>query len=161
MRVEVSADIPATVEAVFDFLADPANALKLSEHAADHAVGLEMGDATPDGRRTFDIRMRAGDRAWVQTIQQLVRERPSRLVTRGWTWTDSRDDPVMEVTTDRRLAPTPSGTRIEMAVDYQVRKASLVDRVRFRLQREAARLEIVNGVHLLIDHFQSLDASAH
>jgi carbon monoxide dehydrogenase subunit G len=155
MRFEVSADIPAPVEEVFDFLDDPANALKLNEHAADHVVGFDIVDTAPDGRRTVDVRMQAGRRAWIQTIEQVVRERPSRLVTRGWTWTERRDEPLMVVMNDRRLAEAASATRLTITADYELRKAPLTARIMARLQRGATRLELVNGLHLLIDHFAS------
>ncbi|HEX9549852.1 MAG TPA: SRPBCC family protein [Candidatus Limnocylindrales bacterium] len=155
MRFEVSADIPAPVEEVFDFPGDQANALKLNERAADHVVGFDIVDTAPDGRRTVDVRMQAGKRAWIQTIEQVVRERPSRLVTRGWTWTERRDEPLMVVMNDRRLAEAASATRLTITADYELRKAPLTARIMARLQRGATRLELVNGLHLLIDHFAS------
>src|SRR5690349_13368178 len=104
MQLELGVSIPAGVEEVFDFLDDPANTLRLGGHGAEHAAGIAVVASQPDGRRTFDIRMRAGGRAWTQTVEQVVRERPTRLVTRGWTWVNDRSETYLLITTDRQLA---------------------------------------------------------
>lgn len=155
MRVQLTRVIPAPIEDVFDFLDDPVNAVRLSEHTADHAAGIEVVDSKPDGRRTVDIRMRAGNREWVQTIEQVVRERPTRLVTRGGTWQGSRDAVVLAVTTDRRLSAGPDGTHLTVTVDYQPGSPSLVQAARLWLQRGATRLELEHQLYSLSDHFAS------
>jgi uncharacterized protein YndB with AHSA1/START domain len=155
MRIELTGVIPAPIEDVFDFLDDPANAVRLSEHAADHAAGIEVIDSKPDGRRTVDIRMRAGNREWVQTIEQIVRERPTRLVTRGGTWQESQDAVVLAVTTDRRLSTGPDGTHLTLTVDYEPGRPSLVQSARLWLQRGATRLELEHQLYSLTEHFAS------
>lgn len=155
MRVQLAGVIPAPIEDVFDFLDDPANAIRLSEHAADHAAGMEVVDSKPDGRRTVDIRMRAGNREWVQTIEQTVRERPTRLVTRGGTWEESRDAIVLAVTTDRRLSARPDGTHLTLTVDFEPGSPSLVQGARLWLQRGATRRELEHQLYSLAEHFAS------
>jgi hypothetical protein len=51
-----------------------------------HAVSLEVVDVQPDDRRTFDIVMRSDKLDWMQTVEQVIREPPTRLMTRGGSW---------------------------------------------------------------------------
>ena len=103
MRLELQVFVPGPIDEVFDFLDDPWKTIGLGGHAAEHVRGITEVAADEDGRRTFEIKMQAGPRSWNQTVQQVVRERPTRLVTEGWTWVNDRDDPALRVTTDRRL----------------------------------------------------------
>jgi uncharacterized protein YndB with AHSA1/START domain len=149
--------VPAPIEEVFDFLDDPTNMLGLGGHAAEHAAGLEVVETKPDGRRTFDLRMRAGQREWVQTIRQTVRERPHRLVTEGWTWVADRADPYLLVTNDRRLTVRDGATRVDASVTYELRKRSLQLRALNWLQRGQIRIELEHQLHYLAEHFVSND----
>jgi uncharacterized protein YndB with AHSA1/START domain len=155
MRIELTGVVPASIEDVFDFLDDAANVIKLGGHAAGHVAGIEVVDSKPDGRRTVDIRMRAGDREWVQTIEQVVRERPTRLVTRGGTWQESRDAVILAITTERRLSPGPDGTIVTLMVDYEPGRQSRVQAARVWLQRGATRRELEHQLDLLAKHFAS------
>ncbi len=94
MQLTVGVAVPAAIDDVFDFLDDPASMLTVGGHAAEHSQGIDLVGTQPDGRRTFDIRMRAGSREWVQSVEQVLRERPTRLVTRGWTWTEKPERPL-------------------------------------------------------------------
>jgi GNAT superfamily N-acetyltransferase len=114
----------------------------LNEHASEHTVGIEVVAAQPDGRKTVDIRMATNGSAWVQTIEQVLRERPSRLVSRSWTWTERRDAPVLSQLSDRRLSVEADGTRLAITVEYKPAKASALQRARLALQRGAAQLEL-------------------
>jgi uncharacterized protein YndB with AHSA1/START domain len=149
--------LPALIEDVFDFLDDPAGTLRLNEHASEHAVGVDVIASQPDGRRTVDITMRAGDKTWTQTVEQVLRDRPTRLVSRSWTWTDDRANPTLSIITDRRLSPETDGTRLNMTIHYELASGSLVQRARLRLQQGAARLEIEHQLHFLAEHFASHD----
>ena len=100
MRFEVSRSIRAPIDDVFAFFDEPGNALEFSPHAER----VEVIDQRPDGRRTYDVVMRADSREWMQTIEQVLREPPTRLVTRGGSWESDRSNLGLRVTTDRRLS---------------------------------------------------------
>ena len=159
MQLELGVSVPAPIEEVFDFLDDQANTLSLGGHAADHTAGIEVINVEPDGRRTFDIHMRSGARTWTQTVEQTIRERPSRLVTRGWTWTTDRNDPYLVITTNRRLTAVADGTRLTMSVRSELRKRSLVARATNWLLRGQARLELEHQLHFLAEHFATPPAA--
>ena len=96
-RSTLSRFISAPRDEVFAFFDDPANTLQVNEHA----VRYELVDAKPDGRRTFDVTMRAGTKEWMQTVEQVVREPHARLMTRGGSWTTHRRNSLSAITTDR------------------------------------------------------------
>jgi hypothetical protein len=157
MRTELSAVVPAPIEEVFDFLDDPANTIRLNEHVVSHLERSDIVETLPDGRRTVDLHMRRGNQAWVQTIRQVIRERPGRLVSEGGTWTTDRNDLVLAIRTDRRLASVPSGTRLDVTIEGETGRPSLLAHARLLLQGDFARVEFEHGIQLLVQHF----ASAH
>src|SRR5258706_16435080 len=157
MQLTVSVAVPAAIDDVFDFLDDPASMLTVGGHAAEHSQGIDLVGTQPDGRRTFDIRMRAGSREWVQSVEQVLRERPTRLVTRGWTWTENRNDPYLSVTTDRQLTSESGGTRVAMTVQYEPHKRSLLAFAVNWLQRDRTRIELEHQLHFLAEHFAARD----
>jgi hypothetical protein len=151
--------VPASLEEVFDFLDEPANGLGLGGHAAEHVAGIQVVGTEPDGRRTFDLRMRAGQRTWTQTIRQVVRQRPNRLLTEGWTWVTDRNDPYLVVTNDRRLSLQDGETRVDVAIHYELRKRSLLASAVGWLQRGQVRMELEHQLHFLAEHFASRGSS--
>jgi len=157
MDFQLKVFVPAPIDEVFDFLDEPANMLGLGGHAAEHAAGIEVVDADPDGRRTFDLRMRAGRREWTQTVRQVIRERPTRLVTEGWTWLDDRNDPYLAVTNDRRLRVEDGATRVDVNIRYELRRRSLIGSALNWLQRGHVRTELEHTLHFLAEHFASRD----
>ena len=116
MAIKLSRFIRAPVGEVFAFFDDPANTMQVNEHATRY----EVVDAQADGRRTFDITMRAGAKEWMQTIEQVVREPPTRLTTRGGSWTTDRRDWLLTVTTDRRFSTEGDGTRVDVTIDSRL-----------------------------------------
>lgn len=56
LAMSLSKFIRAPVDEVFAFFDDPANTMTVNEHA----VRFRIVDTEPDGRRTFEIVMRAG-----------------------------------------------------------------------------------------------------
>lgn len=116
MAISLSRFIDAPVDGVFAFFDDPANTLTVNEHA----VSFEVVDTQPDGRRTFDVTMRAGTKDWTQTIQQVVREPATRLTTQSGTWTADRGEWLLIVDTDRRFSIEGNGTRVDVTVEARV-----------------------------------------
>ena len=155
MRFNFGVFVPAPIDDVFDFLDEPSNTVALGGHASEHVQGITEVAVDEDGRRTFDFKMHAGPRSWTQTVQQVVRDRPTRLVTRGYTWTKSRDDPYLRVTTDRKLTSEEDGTRLVMAIDYDVQRLRWFALVLNWMQRGHVRLELEHQLHFLAEHFAS------
>ena len=116
MEARLSKVIHAPIDEVFAFFDDPAMTLRVT----DHAIGYEVVDVQPDGRRTFDVTMRAGANEWMQTIEQVLRERPTRLVTRGGSWTTDRNALVGTVATDRLLSTERDGTRVDVTIEFHL-----------------------------------------
>ena len=114
MAVNLSKVIHATIEDVFRFFDDPDRTLEFNAHA----VSLEIVDVQPDGRRTFDIVMRSDTKQWMQTVEQVVREQPTRLTTRGGSWTSNRRQWLLTVITDRRFSTEGDGTRVDIAIEF-------------------------------------------
>jgi hypothetical protein len=108
--------IHAPVGEVFAFFDDVGRAIELN----DHAVSFRVVGEGPDGRRTVDVRMRAGAKDWTQTIEQVVREPPTRLVTEAWTWTTDRSQRLMTVSTERRFTSAPDGTHVEVTLENRL-----------------------------------------
>ena len=160
MRNSASVLVPAPIEAVFDFLDDPANTLRLGGHAAEHVASVVVV-AEQDGRRTFDLKMQAGPKTWSQTVQQTVRDRPARLDTHGWTWVSDRNDPYLQVTTERTLTREAEGTRVSTTVTYTPRKRPLLGKILGFLQRGQTQLELEHQLHFLAEHFASRDIPRH
>jgi carbon monoxide dehydrogenase subunit G len=117
-RVHVNAYVHAPIEEVFDFFDDPDNTLEFNEHAER----FEVVEVRPDGRRTIDVVMQAGRKRWMQTVEQVVRDPPTRLTTRGGTWTTQRDQLILKATTDRRFSVEGDGTRVDVAIDLRLQR---------------------------------------
>ena len=64
--------------------------------------------------------MRSGPKQWTQTVEQVLREPPTRLITRGVTWTTDRDRWLLTVTTDRRLSLEGTGTRVDVNIETRM-----------------------------------------
>ena len=158
MRLELQVFVPGPIDEVFDFLEDPWKTIGLGGHAAEHVRGITEVAADEHGRRTFEINMQAGPRSWNQTVKQVVRERPTRLVTEGWTWVNDRDDPALRVTTDRRLLSEEDGTRLSMTTDYEPQKMRRFALALNWLQRGQTRLELEHHLHFLAEHFAARES---
>ena len=116
MEFTFSRVIRAPVEVVFAFFDDPWKTAEFTPHAGRVEVVAEL----PDGCRTFDVVMRAGAREWMQTIEQVVREPPTRLLTRGGSWTKDRRQWVLTISTDRRFTSEGDGTRIDATMEFRL-----------------------------------------
>jgi uncharacterized protein YndB with AHSA1/START domain len=106
MDMRISRMIRAPIADVFAFFDDPSSVIEFSPHA----VRLEGMEVRPDGRRTYDVVMHSKTNDWMQTVEQVLRQPPTRLVTRGGSWTADRNRWLVTLTTDRRLSPHPAGT---------------------------------------------------
>ena len=116
MAHHLTVSIRAPVEMVFAFFDEPATTLESSPHAER----FEVTGTSPDGCRTYDVWMGAGERRWMQTVEQVLREPPKRLVTRGWSWTDDRSKRMLTISTDRRFSADGNATRVDVVVDAQL-----------------------------------------
>ena len=116
MTIRLRKLIRAPIDEVFAFFDDPLKTLEFN----DHAVHFDVVEVQPDGRRTFDVVMRAGAKQWMQTVEQVVREPPTRLLTRGGSWTRDRGRWVLTVTTDRRFTQEGGGTRVDATIETHV-----------------------------------------
>lgn len=88
MATSISPFVRALTEDVFAFFDDPSNTLEFHPHAER----FEVIDEQPNGRRTYDVWMHSDTNEWMQTVEQVLREPPTRLVTRGGSWTTDDDD---------------------------------------------------------------------
>jgi hypothetical protein len=158
MAISLSKIIRAPIDDVFAFFDDFAKTMEFNAHA----VRFEVVDAQPDGRRTIDVLMRAGSREWMQTIEQVVREPSTRLVTRGGTWTNDRGRWLLTVTTDRRFRTDADGTRVdvilESRLDHPVRRPfhALVN----WLRRGATRREFERQLNMIGARIEGAPGSA-
>jgi hypothetical protein len=116
MAIHLRKLIQAPIDEVFAFFDDPLKMLEFNEHA----VHFDVVDAKPDGRRTFDVVMRAGAKQWRQTVEQVIREPPTRLMTRGGTWSTDRRRWLLTVTTDRRFSADGDGTLLDATIETTV-----------------------------------------
>jgi hypothetical protein len=114
VAVTLNRVIRAPIDEVFAFFDDPAQTLEVNAHA----VSLEVVELQPDGRRTYDVVMGAGVKRWMQTVEQVTRIPPTRLVTKGGSWTTDRRKWLLTITTDRRFTGEADGTRVEITIDY-------------------------------------------
>jgi hypothetical protein len=116
MSMRVSRYIHAPIDQVFSFFDDPANTVEFSPHAER----FDVIDHQPDGRRTYDVWMRSDARHWMQTVEQVLREPPHRLITRGGSWTSDRSKWLLTITTDRHFSVEGHGTRIDATIETQL-----------------------------------------
>jgi uncharacterized protein YndB with AHSA1/START domain len=105
--------IHAPIEDVFRFFDDPEMTLEFNTHA----VSLKVVDVQPDGRQTFDVVMRSDASEWMQTVEQVVREQPTRLTTLGGSWTTDRRHRGLTIITDRRFTTEGGGTRLDITIE--------------------------------------------
>lgn len=117
-RIHLNAHLPAPIDEAFDFFDDPDNTFEFNEHAER----VEVLVTQPDGRRTIDVAMKAGRKTWMATVEQVVREPPARLMTRGGTWTTDRDHLMLTVTTDRRFSVEGDGTRVDVTIESRLHR---------------------------------------
>lgn len=153
MRFEVSRSIRAPIDQVFAYFDQPSSALEFSAHAER----VETVDQRADGRRTYDVVMRADTREWRQTIEQVLREPPTRLVTRGGSWTTDRSRWLLMVTTDRRFQVEGDGTRVEATIETQLEQPLRrpLQAIRNWLYRGAARQEYEHQLALIAKRIEA------
>lgn len=153
MATHVSRFIRAPIDQVFAFFDDPADTLEFNPHAER----FEVVDQQPDGRRTFDVVMRSDTTEWMQTVEQVLREPPTRLITRGGSWTKDRQAWLLAVTTDRRFSAEGDGTRVEVTIesrlDQPLRRP--VQAVRNWLWRGAAQQEFEHQLALIAKRLEA------
>jgi uncharacterized protein YndB with AHSA1/START domain len=139
--------VRAPIEEVFAFFDDPANTLEFNPHAER----FDVIDHQPDGRRTYDVVMHSDTNDWMQTVEQVLREPPTRLVTRGGSWTTDRRSWLLTITTDRRFSVEGDGTRIDVTIesrlDQPLRRP--LQAVRNWLWRGAAQQEFEHQLALI------------
>ena len=116
MAFEIIRSVKAPIDRVFAFFDDPANTVETSPHAER----FEVIDMKPDGRRTYDVWMPADDRDWMQTIEQVLREPPHRLITRGGSWTADRSECLLTIVTDRQFSADGDGTRVYVTIETRL-----------------------------------------
>jgi hypothetical protein len=153
MRFEVSRSIWAPIDEVFAYFDEPSSALEFSPHAER----VEVVDQRPDGCRTYDVVMRADSREWTQTIEQVLREPPTRLVTRGGSWETDRSKWLLRVTTDRRLTAEGDGTCVESTIEMQLERPFRrpMQAVRNWLYRGAAQQEFEHQLALIAKRIEA------
>jgi uncharacterized protein YndB with AHSA1/START domain len=153
MRFEVSRSIRAPIDEVFAYFDEPSSALEFSPHAER----VEVVDQRPDGCRTYDVGMRADSREWTQTIEQVLREPPNRLVTRGGSWDTDRSNVGLRVITDRHLSAESDGTRVEATIEMQLDRPLRrpMQAVRNWLYRGAAQQEFEHQLALIAKRIEA------
>jgi uncharacterized protein YndB with AHSA1/START domain len=162
VKTRLSVTIKAPIDDVFAFFDDPSNLLQFQEHAKGHFQRVEVVEVRPDGRRMWDVHMKAGPRTWVQTIDQTLREERVRQFAESWTWTKRRDQRWLTVTTDRHFSRAGEGTKLEMTTVYRLENpwrhplAFLVNAV---WGNSAGKLELEHALHYAIEHLERRDTS--
>lgn len=153
MKFEISRSIRAPIEEVFAYFDEPSSALEFSSHAER----VETVDRRPDGRRTYDVRMRADAKEWRQTVEQVLREPPTRLVTRGGSWTTDRTEWLLTVTTDRRFEVEGDGTSVAATIETQLAQPLRrpLQAVRNWLYRGAAQREFETQLALIAKRIEA------
>jgi len=153
MATRISRFVRAPIEEVFAFFDEPSNTLDFNPHA-DRLEGM---DQQPDGRRTYDVVMRSDTKEWMQTVEQVVREPPTRLVTRGGSWTTDRQKWLLTITTDRRFSIEGEGTRVDVAIESRLDRPLRrpLEAVRNWLWRGAARREFEHQLALMAKRIEA------
>jgi uncharacterized protein YndB with AHSA1/START domain len=153
MTIRISRLVRAPIEDVFSFFDDPSNTLEFNPHAER----FDVVDRQPDGRRTYDVVMHSDTSEWMQTVEQIVREPPTRLVTRGGSWTSDRRKWLLTITTDRRFAVDGNRTRIEVTIesrlDQPLRRP--LHAIRNWLWRGVAHQEFEHQLALMAKHLEA------
>ena len=157
MTVSISRTVRAPIDAVFAFFDEPGDTLEFNPHAER----FEVIDQRPDGRRTYDVTMRSDATKWMQTVEQIVREPPTRLVTRGGSWTTNRDKWLLIVTTDRRLSVVGDGTRIDVVIESRLNQPLRrpLQAMRNWLWRGATQREFEHQFALMAKHLDAQQRS--
>lgn len=153
MATRLSRIIRAPIDDVFSFFDDPSSALEFNPHAER----FEVVDQQPDGRRTYDVLMRSDTNEWMQTVEQVLRERPTRLVTRGGSWTTDRRKWLLTITTDRKFSVEGDGTRVDVTIESQLDQPLRrpLQAVRNRLWSGAAQQEFEHQLALIAKRLEA------
>jgi uncharacterized protein YndB with AHSA1/START domain len=153
MATHIRRIIRAPIDEVFSFFDDPSSTLEFNPHAER----FEVVDQQPDGRRTYDVVMRSDTNEWMQTVEQVLRVPPTRLVTRGGSWTTDRHRWLLTITTDRRFAVEGDGTRVDVTIesrlDQPLRRP--IQAVRNWLWRGAAQQEFEHQLALIAKRLEA------
>jgi len=153
MTTRISQFVQAPINEVFSFFDDPGRTLEFNPHAGR----LEVVDQQPDGRRTYDVVMHSDTNQWMQTVEQVLRNPPTRLVTRGGSWTIDRHHWLLTITTDRRFSEEGDGTRIDVTIesrlDQPLRRP--LQALRNSLWRGAARREFEHQLALIANRLEA------
>jgi ligand-binding SRPBCC domain-containing protein len=152
-RIHLRAVVPAPIDEVFAFFDDPDNTAEFNEHAES----IKLVEVQADGRRTVDVVMKAGQKTWMQTVKQVVRERPTRLVTRGGSWTTDRNQFSLSIMTDRRFQADGDDTAIDVTIEYEMQHSLRrpVWAILGWLQRGAAQREFEYQLTLMVQRLAS------
>ena len=153
MTTTISRLIRAPIDEVFAFFDDPSSTLEFNPHAER----FEVVDQQPDGRRTYDVVMRSHAKEWMQTVEQVLREPPTRLVTRGGSWTSDRRKWLLTITTDRRFSVEGDGTRVDLTIDSRLDQPLRrpMHAVRDWIWRGAARREFEHQLALIAKRLEA------
>jgi len=153
MATSISRLIRAPIDEVFAFFDDPGSTLEFNPHAER----FEVVDQQPDGRRTYDVVMRSDAKEWTQTVEQVLREPPTRLVTRGGSWAFDRGKWLLTITTDRRFSVEGGGTRIDVTIESRLDQPwrRPVQALRNRLWRGAASQEFEHQLALIAKRLEA------
>ena len=116
MATSITRFVRAPIDEVFSFFDDPGSTLQFNPHAE----GFDVIDRRSDGRRTYDVVMRSDTKEWMQTVEQVLREPPTRLLTRGGSWTGDRHRWLLTITTDRRFSVEGDGTRVDVTIETRL-----------------------------------------
>lgn len=95
----------------------------------------------------------------MQTIEQFVCEPPTRLTTRGGSWTSDRTQWLLTVGTDRRFSIEEDGTRVDVTVesrlDYPFRRT--LHSNRNWLHQGGARSEFEQQLDLIANRIEGVE----
>lgn len=153
MATRISRIIRAPIDEVFSFFDDPSSTFEFNPHAER----FDVVDEQPDGRRTYDVVMHSDTNDWMQTVEQVLREPPTRLVTRGGSWTRDRQRWLLTITTDRLFSPEGDGTRVDVTIesrlDQPLRRP--LQAVRNWLWRGAAHHEFEHQLALIAERLEA------
>ena len=151
MKATFSRLVRAPLDDVFAFFDNPTNTLEFNPHAE----GFETVDLQPDGRRTYDVVMRSEGKRWMQTVEQVVRYPPTRLVTRGGSWTTDRRRLLLTIITDRRFSIERDGTRLDITIELKQPRSRPLQAVRNWLSRGAAQQEFEHQLGLMVERIEA------
>jgi hypothetical protein len=153
MAIHISGLVRAPINEVFSFFDEPGNVVEFSPHAE----GFEVVDQQPDGRRTYDVVMRSETSEWMQTVEQVLREPPTRLITRGGSWTTDRHKWLLTLTTDRRFSVEGDGTRVDVVIDPRLDQPLRrpLQAIRNWLWRGATRQEFEHQLALMAKRIEA------